>query len=66
MTEDQQQNLQMLKVKFSQHYALLRQTFDNSSQPNTLEWAKDVRKLTEILDGVAIAIQEVIKGESGT
>lgn len=66
MTEDQEQKLKDLKVKFAQHYATLRQTFDNSPQPNTLAWAKDVRRLTEVLDGLAIEIQEVVEDEAGT
>jgi len=66
MTEDQEQKLTDLKVKFAQHYATLRQTFDNSPQPNTLALATVVRRLTEVLDGLAIDIREVLKDEAGT
>lgn len=63
MTEQQQQELKGLKVKFGQLSAMVRQTFDNSPRPDTSSWADDLQKQTEILNGLAIQIQEVFERE---
>ena len=57
------EELRNLKVKFAQHCAMLRQAFDNSPRPDTLSWADDLQKQTEILNGLAIQIQEVFDRE---
>ena len=63
MTEHQEQKLKSLKVKFAQHCALLRQTFDNSPRADTSSWADNVQKQTAILDGLAMEIQDVFKND---
>ena len=64
MTEQKKQELNSLKVKFAQHLALLRQTFDDSPKAVTLSsWADEVQKQTAILDGLAVALQDVFRNE---
>ena len=59
MTEQQEQNLKSLKVKFAQQLAVLRQTLEESPRLDTSWWAGDLKDHTAMLDGLAVSIQEV-------
>ena len=59
------QELERLKVKWSQHLSVLRQTVDNTPKPreDTQAWANDVKELTAVLDGIVVEIQNVFDSD---